>query len=195
MNTIEKDGKEYIAISLDGLRNAMCYVENKPELKDLLNTLFEYEQKNVTERIKTFEDACKELEDNHPFVIQYREIFNNFLNGASERNSCDIVAYLKLRIICTALNDGWMPKFEAGEYRYYPFLVLCTKDEIENIDENKKKDLFSTDSGFVYAYTDFDFGSTSVFIGSYLVLKTRELAEYCCKQFIDLWIDFYLTQK
>ena len=93
MNTIEKDGKEYIAISLDGLRNAMCYVENKPELKDLLNTLFEYEQKNVTERIKTFEDACKELEDNHPFVIQYREIFNNFLKVLILQYFCKLTLY------------------------------------------------------------------------------------------------------
>ena len=32
-------------------------------------------------------------------------------------------------------------------------------------------------------------------IGSRLCLKTRELAVYCGKQFIDIWADFLLIKK
>ena len=57
-------------------------------------------KKPVTERIKTFEDACKEL-GNHPFVKEYA-LINPFTNFYSK----DLIAYLKLRIITAALNEA-----------------------------------------------------------------------------------------
>ena len=69
-------------------------------------------KKPITERIKTFKDACKEL-GNHPFVKEYA-LINPFTNCYSS----DLVAYLKLRIIVAALNEGWEPKFTEDEYRY-----------------------------------------------------------------------------
>ena len=41
----------------------------------------------------------------------------------------DILAYLKLRIIVQALNEGWKPKFTEGEVRYHPWFKLFTDQE------------------------------------------------------------------
>ena len=70
----------------------------------------------VTERIKTFEDACKELGEEHLFVMQYK---SNELGDVDT----DLDAYLKLRIICAALNEGWEAKFTEDEYRWYPWYL------------------------------------------------------------------------
>ena len=201
MEVIEKDGKEYIAISQNGLRNAMYYVKDKPELKGLLDALLESkdsecEPKDVTERIKTFEDACNELGEYNKLVNEYRYV-------ESTNISKDLAAYLKLRIICAALNEGWEPQFTNDEYRYYPYLVLYTKEEVENMDENTKKGLgliggsanYGARCGFVAAPAGSAFGYAAALFGSRLALKTRELAEYCGKQFIALWADFYLIRK
>ena len=198
MNTIEKDGKEYIAISPNGLRNAMDYVKDKPELKGLLDALLESkdsecEPKDVTERIKTFEDACNELGEYNKLVNEYRYV-------ESTNISKDLAAYLKLRIICAALNEGWEPQFTKDEYRYYPYFVLYTEEEVERMDEETKQELglFGGDAaygarcGFVAAPATYDFGDAYAYCGSRLCLSTRELAVYCGRQFIDLWKDYYI---
>ena len=171
-----------------------AYRNANEEQRSLLVKLFGQAAKKerpVTERIKTFEDACNELGENHPFVCAY----HTSIEYATSNQ--DVDAYLKLRIICAALNDGWEPTFDDNEHRYYPYLVLYTKEEVENMDEDTKNNLglFGGRCGFVAARTYDDFGPADAFLGSRLALKTRELAEYCCKQFIDLLADFYLIRK
>ena len=65
-----------------------------------------FKSKDITERIKTFEDACNELGIEHPFVRSY----NLWMNYGAY-NQPDVDAYLKLRIIAAALNEGWEPQF------------------------------------------------------------------------------------
>ena len=78
---------------------------------------------NVMERIKTFEDALAELsnramsgdEDAGKLLDEWKII-------SSTAGSKDLLAYLKLRIITSALNEGWKPKFEEeNELRCYPW--------------------------------------------------------------------------
>ena len=71
--------------------------------KSLLRNLFpdadlNKDNRPVTERIKTFEDACQELGEEHPFVVAYRAIED------IDECSGDIEAYLNLRIIVAAMN-------------------------------------------------------------------------------------------
>lgn len=54
-----------------------------------------FKPKDVTERIKTFEDACRELGMEHPFVAAY----NAWIMNEEFDDQLDILAYLKLRII------------------------------------------------------------------------------------------------
>ena len=151
----------------------------------------------VTERIKTFEDACNALGDENILVQAYRTAESN--TSGNQKDVSDVIAYLKLRIIAAALNEGWEPTFDKDERCYYPWFYLYTQKEYEELDEDEKKECrvvyrsFSSASasgGVVYAsvggassYSDAGYGSRPSF-------KTREIAEYLGKQFIDIWAEF-----
>ena len=144
-------------------------------------------KKPITERIKTFEDAFNLCYN--PTLMQ--EYVNN------QNASTDLVAYLKLRIIVAALNEGWEPKFEKGVYRYFPWFYFCTKEEYSKLND-KEHCVFHSSSnvcfhyGFVYCNAN-NHSSGSYPVGGYqLAFKSRELAEYAGKQFIDIYADFYL---
>lgn len=120
------------------------------------------------------------------------------MNTASGEED-DVVAYLKLRIICAALNEGWKPTFDKDEWRYYPWFYLYTQKEYEELDEDEKEECrvvgrsngnASAGGGLVYASAFYASSTSSTNCGSRLAFKTRELGEYCGKQFIDIWADF-----
>lgn len=173
-------------------------------------TLVDDKPKNVTERIKTFEDACAELGDKHPFVIQYKKLYDCFLrNMAMNNNSHDIITFLKLRIITAALNEGWEPQFTDDEYRYYPWFYIQDKDTMTE-DEQKEcieiPDRYrvlllggyanpGTHAGLVDSYSYWRASGTNATVGSRLCLKTSALAKYAGRQFSDLWFDFCLIRK
>ncbi len=154
---------------------------------------------SITERVKTFEDACEELGADHPFVLAYH---NANIPDVIDDNR-DILTYMRLRIICAALNEGWQPEFTENEWRWYPWFTLWTEEELsEKDDEWKSKrvilptDDYSGDyAGFVFANSDNAASSTNAIFGSRLCLKSEALATYCGKQFISLWADFNLIRK
>lgn len=150
-------------------------------------------KKPITERIKTFEDACKEL-GNNPYLKEYV-----LINCSANSYSRNLIAYLKLRIIIAALNEGWEPKFIENEYRYYPWFYFYTKEQYNKLTDEEKeccvlRSGYNTFSYFSFmrcgAYLDASYLSAN--FGSQLVFKTKELAEYAGKQFIDIYADFYL---
>ena len=158
-------------------------------------TLVDESQKDnrpVTERIKTFEDACEELGAEHPLVKLWTDYPYIGLNSQSE----DVVAYMKLRIICAALNEGREPQFTKDEWRYFPWFVLYTQEEIDDMDEDEKSRVVYRSSydavasgGVACADASSDASSASANIGSRLAFKSRELAIYAGKQFIELYAD------
>lgn len=157
-------------------------------------TLIDDKKEDVRERIKTFEDACKELGESNELVLAHKAWENGGIN-----NQPDIDAYMKLRIIVAALNEGWKPEFTDSEWRYYPWFRLYTKEEIEYMDKAEKARVVrrsnggSDTSGWVaYAHADVDSSSTYARHGSRLALKNKNLAEYAGQQFIGLWIDYLL---
>ena len=161
-------------------------------INGVLTLVDEVDNRPVTERIMTFEDACEALGDEHPLVKEYWGVVNVDLDITQ-----DLIAYLKLRIIVAALNEGWEPKFEKGEYRYYPWFYFYNKEQYDELDVEEKERCvlrsgvyMSSYNGFVYvnAYNDASFSFT--FSGSRLVFRTRELAAYAGRQFIEEWADF-----
>lgn len=153
-----------------------------------------FKPKDITERIKTFEDACRELDLDSESLKQKWE---------DDNLMPDEIAYQKLRIICAALNEGWEPQFTEDEWRYYPWFWLYTQDEIDNMDEDEKTNrrLMSTGdyqtgyAGLASANSYSAPSNTYADFGSRLCLKSDTLAVYCGKQFIDIWADFYLIRK
>ena len=160
------------------------------------------EKRPITERIKTFDDACEVLGENNDLVKAYKET----MPTCTYTDAKDILAYLKLRIICAALNDGWKPKFTEDEYRYYPWFYLYSEREVEEMDEEEKQklNLISTRAllggnandgahdGFGYVNAADVPSDAYTIIGSRLCLKSDTLAIYCGKQFINIWADFTL---
>lgn len=155
-------------------------------------TLIDEAPKDITERIKTFDDALAELGEEHPLVREYNYLYDD------QEMSKDLFAYMKLRIIVAALNEGWKPQFTEDEWRYYPCFYLYTQEEWDNLSE-EEKDGWVLSGGYASygAYAGFAFADsndapsiTATSIGSRLCLKSEELAVYCGKQFIDIWADF-----
>lgn len=151
-----------------------------------------FKPKDVTERIKTFEDACNELGKEHTLVREYWDVYHTgIMFGA------DIIAYLKLRIIAAALNEDWKPQFATDEYRYFPWFRLYTQSEIDEMNEEEKSRVVCRSSnyadaggGVAYAGTFGDSSSTSTSFGAWLAFKTRELVEYAGIQFVEIWADY-----
>lgn len=160
----------------------------KPEWVNGVLTLVDEKPKNVMERIKTFEDACNELGIDH----------NEWMQDKKELGlEADVIAYLKLRIIATALNEGWKPQFTTDEYRYFPWFCLYTQSEIDEMnEEDKSRVVYRSYSnayahgGVACAYAIHDSSHTFTNIGSRLAFKTRELAEYAGRQFVEIWADY-----
>lgn len=168
------------------------------EQKQVLELLFGVETlkpKTVMDRVKTFEDALKELKPFHPLVKEYKALRKADVTS-------NLIAYSKLCIVTAALNEGWTPKFIEGEQRYLPYFHICSEEEIIRMSEEEKSrvvylsDCYANAYGGVsLAYADYDTAVVYADIASLLAFKTEELAEYAGKQFIDLWADFCLTKK
>ena len=170
-----------------------AYQQATLEQKALLENIFGkdmFQVKDIRERVKTFEDAMLVLGENHPLVIQYKEIYDNFLENGADGVK-DIVAYLKLRIISAALNEVWKPLFTEYEERWYPWFNLWTKEELKDKSDEWKADnklwLFG---GSVFAFTYAVWSPDDAQTSARLAVKSEELAEYFGKQFIDIWADF-----
>ena len=148
----------------------------------------------VTERIKTFDDAVEELGIEHPLVKQYMAV-----NG-DESFSRNTIAYMKLQIIAAALNEGWKPKFTTGEYRYYPWFCLYTQEEIDEMDEDKKKSLvlfgggsdFGASCGLGCVSSLNAWSCAASCISARLAVKSKEISDYFGNQFIDIWAEYLL---
>lgn len=174
-----------------------------PELKE--EAVQKADKRHVTERIKTFEDACRELGEEHPLIQAYRQILEiaTCEDYMKETFGVDMVAYLKLRIICAAINEGWEPKFTEDEWRYYPWFYLYTQQELDDMDDDEKQERHMIDTGdyetqycgFGCAHSAYVPSNTRASFGSRLCLKNSELATYCGKQFISIWADFNLVRR
>ena len=185
-----------ITISKQDLLNA--YREAEPSQKEFMKQLFGAAtfaiNSIVNERVTTFQDAVNELGDDNPFVKQYNMLYSEF--GATM--DTDIIAYLKLRIIAAALNEGWEPKFTIDEWRYYPYFYILTKEEYDQLSDKDKKHCVGRASRstancyLVFAFTNSSSANSNSYDGQRLAFKTRELAEYAGKQFLNIWADFVL---
>ena len=118
-------------------------------------------KRTVTIRIKTYEDACKEIGvEPIPKRIKGEP-------GDTKR----IEAIYKMSVIVQALNGG--RRFRARNptmEHWYPKFRFC------------KPGLTLTFSKSVC-----DLGEICALSGTLLGLKTKELSDYCGKQFIKLW--------
>lgn len=156
----------------------------------------EADNRPITERIKTFEDACNELGEENVFVQAYRTA--EFNTSGNKNDVSDVVAYLKLRVIAEALNEGWKPQFTTDEYRWYPWFYLYTREEIDKMDKEKKKKLWlrgggshsGASCGLASANSDYAWSHSVECVSARLAVKSEALAKYFGQQFMDIWSDY-----
>ena len=161
----------------------------------------EVDNRPVTERIKTFEDACNELGEENVLVQAYRTA--EFNTSGNQNDVSDVVAYLKLRVISEALNEGCEPQFTTDECRWYPWFCLYKQEEIDRMNEKKKKKLwlFGSSSslgaycGLAYAYSYNGWAYSYAHFSDRLSVKSEALAKYFGQQFIDIWADYLIDKR
>lgn len=145
---------------------AMAAHENaKNSGKKLLEDLFGKKTflKEVTERIKTFDDVLDE-------VGLDRQKFENSCLGLTP----DEVAYRKVKLIVQAFNEGWEPDWsDSNQTKYYPWFNMPG----------------SSGSGF--SFGGYDNWDTASLVGSRLCFKSRALCIYAAKQFEDIYNEFF----
>lgn len=175
-----------------------AYKRASEEQKQVLENLFGKDvflPQDITERIKTFHDAVSLLGYDNQTVIDYHRLSN--INSAK-----DIIAFAKLRVITEALNEGWEPTFDSEERRYYPWFFIYQEEEYKELNEDEKKGVFefmrscndlNTLCGVVFAWAGNDASYTNSGYGSRLALKSSKLAQYCGRQFIDIWADYLFS--
>ena len=118
----------------------------------------------ITERVKTYEDACKEL-GRQP----YNE--DQLMKLGLTKND---IAYQKMVVIVEALNEGWKPDWnDANERKCFPWFWMSP-------------------SSFAYLGSGYAYGIARAGSGSRLALKSEELADYCGRQFLQLWKEIIL---
>ena len=134
--------------------------------KTLLENLFGKRvfQKDITERVKSIEDAIRELGNNDVEVIQL-----NRMKSIGLQNH--IIGNQELIVIAKALNEGWQPDWKNdNEYKYFPWFKM---------DDSSSAGRFSfcgSDARLSYS-----------FVSSRLCFKSRELSNYAGNQFEDIY--------
>lgn len=196
--------KDIIEIKKSDLQGLFKILTNYPQIskEQVINEMTKafgeeaLKSQDIKERIKTFEDAVNAIGEDHPLVAQYKTINSAFKEAD---NNLHLFAYTRLAIIAEALNEGWRPEYTEDEYRYYPWFGLYTQEEYDDMDDEDKECCrfvgrsggnASAGGGLVCASAVHGSAGSNAGIGSRLAFKSRELAIYCGKQFIEIWINY-----
>lgn len=182
-------------LNIDKEKAINAYQQGSEEQKKVLEKVFgveTFKPKTIKDRIKTFDDALKELGKDHPLVKEYNVINNN-------KTTYNTKLYSQLCVVTAALNEGWRPKFVEGEKRYFPYFYLYTNEEISRMSEEEKSRVVyrsynsaDANGGVSCAHAGYVSASVVASIGSRLAFKTEELAEYAGKQFTKLYAEYLL---
>lgn len=148
------------------------------------------------ESIKTFDDACDAVRKMAFNGDALADLLLKDLEFNSPRTP-DLLAFIKLRIIAHAINDGWTPKFVVGEYRYYPWFYLYTQEEIDRMDEEERSKLLRVGGrandgarcGLSYATSCNAFSISSADFGARLAFYDERRAKYAGTKFLELYRD------
>ena len=198
------DGKRFgmYETKEEAQKAVLANVEEAPEMKRSIFDFTLKEQTTSWKDIKTFDDACAALGcDKNKLVEAYYHALSMVSDGEEEDFAellgPDMLAYIKLRIITAAINEGWEPKFTENEWRYYPWFYLFTEEEYSRFSEEKKQRCVlracsgaSAFGGLVYAYAFDASASSYTNVGARLAFESEEKAKHAGVYFKELWADF-----
>lgn len=166
----KENGNENLQGRYDNVEEAQDTVKKLTE-DEGNGSIFDYfykeeDYEEITDRVKTYEDACK--------VLGVEPI--NEQNAKAQGFRSDEIARRKLETIAAALNEGWKPDWNnTDQYKYYPYFY---------IQENAKG---KGSAGLSYAHTSRTASATAAAVGSRLCFYASRLARYASNQFTDLY--------
>ena len=142
-----------------------CYKNAKDTVKgtDLgqyqkLEEIINGDKRPITERVKTFRDACGVLGKHVDTVLPYQSPLSE---DESWLNTC-----LKISIITRALNEGWKPDYSnKSQRKYYPYFE------------------YKGASGFVFYVANCSCEHAATGCGVRQVFKTEDRAKHAGRQF------------
>ena len=154
------------SLQIKPLKKSKLYREPKVSLKRSLLPEKTDKNQDITNRIKTFENACAELNINSSSVK---------IVGLDD-DTISSLAYIKLVIIARALNEGWKPNWEdSNEKKWYPYFMLR--------------------GGFRFIDSTYDCDHSNTDVGARLCFKTEALAIYAGRQFANEYREYMLIEK
>lgn len=165
----KENGNENLQGRYDNVEEAQDTVKKLTE-DEGNGSIFDYfykeeDYEEITDRVKTYEDACK--------VLGVEPI--NEQNAKAQGFRSDEIARRKLETIAAALNEGWKPDWNnTDQYKYYPYFY---------IQENAK----GAHAGLSCADTHYTASATYACLGSRLCFYASRLARYAGNQFTDLY--------
>jgi hypothetical protein len=183
-----------LKVKQENVEAALMVADEKT--KPVLEALFGIKKDGpVWERVKSYEDACRELKKNP-------EDFSGL--------SIDEIAYRKLKMISEAWWEGEvpMPDGTGSKTYYYPVFCLYTQSEVNNMSKEEKESrtlltgallagyaINGATAGFGYTTTNGRSSLAAARIGFRLCQNTAEKARRFGCQFIQLWADYLLIKK
>ena len=153
-------------LQIDEKNARKLYKKASAEFRATLEDTFgkDFFSGNITDRIKTYEDACAELEE-VPVDVE---------DMLSRGFTMDEINYRKIKTITRALNEDWVADWnDSNQSKWYPYFRVSS-------------------SGFVFCDTAYDDSSASAGSGSRLCFMSSDLAAYAGKQFTELYRDFII---
>lgn len=166
----KENGNENLQGRYDNVEEAQDTVKKLTE-DEGNGSIFDYfykeeDYEEITDRVKTYEDACK--------VLGVEPI--NEQNAKAQGFRSDEIARRKLETIAAALNEGWKPDWNnTDQYKYYPYFY---------IQENAKG---KGSAGLSCANAYSAAANASANVGSRLCFYASRLARYAGNQFTDLY--------
>lgn len=166
----KENGNENLQGRYDNVEEAQDTVKKLTE-DEGNGSIFDYfykeeDYEEITDRVKTYEDACK--------VLGVEPI--NEQNAKAQGFRSDEIARRKLETIAAALNEGWKPDWNnTDQYKYYPYFY---------IQENAKG---KGSAGLSCATATDAAAFTAATVGSRLCFYASRLARYASNQFTDLY--------
>lgn len=165
----KENGNENLQGRYDNVEEAQDTVKKLTE-DEGNGSIFDYfykeeDYEEITDRVKTYEDACK--------VLGVEPI--NEQNAKAQGFRSDEIARRKLETIAAALNEGWKPDWNnTDQYKYYPYFY---------IQENAKGAYAGLSCADAHNAATYMYAS----IGSRLCFYASRLARYAGNQFTDLY--------
>ena len=145
----------------------------KGEAKAILQDLFGKQvYDHITDRVKSFEDACD--------VLEYTTI-TPMCGQLPDKYHEPIKIFYMLQVICEALNEGWVADWNnTDQVKYFPYFKLV---------DGKLKF-----AGVAARYSPFALGSAFSFDVARLCYNSENIAEYAGREFVELYHNLIVTE-